>query len=152
MFKNISLISLLLYGVFVFVDSKLIHAEENLINNDKLVFSASNAMASKIIIEESLNSFRKIIEAASAEKPIIIKDYKHSDWEMLNIGIPNHILTIEGTIRRQNYIIAKLKYELATEKRKSSSSNDDIISRLKEEYQKRKHEYSAYLKSIKFVD
>jgi len=125
---------------------KQIHPDEPATFTHDIRFSASEAITALQLIKDSLDSFKNITEMAAAEKPIILSDHKNTDWETQNIGFGNAIITIEGALKKQNYLSKKVKYLEAVCNTKSGSSTDvAIINSLKKELQKAEEEYSGFL-------
>ncbi|VAW69149.1 hypothetical protein MNBD_GAMMA10-3321 [hydrothermal vent metagenome] len=112
-------------------------------------FSEQRALQALAVIKESLQSFKLIVVKSENEEPIILKNFQHTDWEMQNIGIPNSLMTIEGVIRKQKYMISKLEYELESMKNSASKKRS-------EELEKQLHidqdNYNKYLDSIILAD
>ena len=130
-----------------------IHPDEPPTHTYSTRFSSEKAIEALRIINESLASFRKITEVAGAEEPIILSRYKHTDWEMQNIGFANALTTIEGTIRQQRYLTTKLEYELTLEKKiKGRVVELSMINMLEKEFQDAENEYRIFLRNVKIVD
>ncbi len=142
---------LISYIVFINILSSSHASETN--SESKVVednrFTVEYSLKSINTIRESLEDLKAIIIKSENEEPIILKNFKHTDWEMQNIGIPNSLTSIEGTIRKQKYLISKLKYELEMQKNTlSNASSDD----LKKQMQTDKKNYQTYLNAIQIVD
>jgi hypothetical protein len=152
MLKHLLVAGILFFSSSAFAGNPQVHVDEPAGHTEKTRFSAKNAISSLNVVKESLDSFKKIVEAAGAEEPIILKEYKHTDWEMQNIGLPNMLSSIEGTIRKQSYINAKLEYDLAVVKNKDKAVSKGEISRLKKIYLERKKEYKDYIHSMRIID
>lgn len=127
-------------------------ADTNKKPHDENKFSIENASTSIVIIKESLNSFKKMVETSENEDPIILKEYKHTNWDMLNLGIPNNISIIEGVLIKQNFIISKLKYDLSLEIKKNHTQSSIDINTLKNNYIANEKKYKTYLKNTNFID
>lgn len=112
-------------------------------------FTVERSLKSLNLISESLGSLKGIITKSENEEIIILNNFKHTDWEMQNIGIPNSLSTIEGTLRYQQYLISKLKYEQAM-------NNSSTLSALKTELKKKlaidKKNFEKYQNSVRRVD
>ena len=144
MYKYIMLTIVVIVGTIAVADTKT--ADKN------TQFSESSAKTSITLVKESLNSFKAIVKAATNEEPIILKEYKHTSWEMLNIGIPNNLRIIEGTLLKQHFINAKLRYELYLAKKKNNLSDDKKSIYLEKKYIETKKKYDFYLKNTKSID
>jgi hypothetical protein len=152
MSKYFIIAAFFLFATVIYADTTQVHVDEPTEHTESKRFSMINAIESLAIIGESLSSFKKVVETATAEEPIILKDYKHTDWEMLNLGHPNMLATIEGTLRKQSYINAKLRYELSLSKSKENSSISGNVSNLKKAYLDRKKEYTIFVKNMRVAD
>jgi hypothetical protein len=81
---------------------------------DEERFSFDNAMERLKQIESALESFRKLTELSEkklGKNPLSKID--NTGWEIQNLGFPNWSGDIEGTLRKQHYLIQKLELELA---------------------------------------
>ena len=112
-------------------------------------FTVERSLKSLNVIGESLESLKGIITKSENEEPIILNNFKHTDWEMQNIGIPNSLSTIEGTLRLQKYLISKLKYELAM---KNGTETNSTKEKLREQLTADKNSYDKYQNSVRRVD
>lgn len=112
-------------------------------------FTVERSLKSLNIINESLESLKGIITKSENEEIIILNKFKHTDWEMQNIGIPNSLSTIEGTLRHQRYLISKLEYDLAM---KSNSTTSATIEKLKKQLTLDKKNYEKFQSSVRRVD
>lgn len=143
------------YSGFVYSDSEMIriHPDEPPSHTHSNRFSSENAIETLQIIGESLASFRKITEAIAAKEPIILNRYKHTDWEMQNIGFANALTTIEGAMLQQKYLIAQLKYKIAIEKKDNSNGVETFeVGIFEREFQDARSEYEAFLENTKIID
>ena len=112
-------------------------------------FTVERSLKSLNVINESLESLKGIITKSENEEIIILKNFKNTDWEMQNIGIPNSLSTIEGTLRYQNYLISKLEYDLAM---KNNSASSAVKAELKKQLAIDKKNYEQYQASVRRVD
>lgn len=112
-------------------------------------FTVERSLKSLTAVTESLESLKKIITRLENEEIVILKNFKHTDWEMQNIGIPNSLSTIKGTLLHQKYRISKLKYELAMQDNSESSTEK---AKLKNQLLTDKNNYEKYQGSVRRVD
>jgi hypothetical protein len=152
MLKHLLVTGILFISSLAFAGNPQVHVDEPAGYTEKTRFSAKNAISSLNVVRESLDSFKKIVEAAGAEEPIILQEYQYTDWEMQNIGLPNMVSSIEGTIRKQSYINAKLEYDLAVAKNNDKAGSKGEILRLKKIYLDRKKEYTDFVKNMRVID
>ena len=53
-----------------------------------------------------------------------LEGIESTDWETLNLGLPNRLGIFDGTIREEKYLIEKLEYELARERNDGSDEGE----------------------------
>lgn len=105
-------------------------------------------------MRNSLDSFRELTEnlehSISNEQKTKIGSM---DWETQNLGFHNWSNHIEGTLMKQNYLIKKLKYELAKERFESGEEiTKNYLSRLKREYESSEQMLADYLNAFHIAD
>lgn len=111
-------------------------------------FTTKHSLKSLDTISESLSSFKGIVTKSENEEIITLNNFKHTDWEMQNIGIPNNISIIKGTLLHQRYVISKLEYENAI----LQKLNKDKVNKLKEQLSEDKKQFEDYQNSMRRVD
>lgn len=116
-------------------------------------FSLKNALRSLETISSALISFEKLTEKS---KTFIckqqLKEIGNTDWETQNLGLPNCIGAIEGTLRKQEYLIKKLSYELAQEKAKSGEINRKQLRNAQKEKQQAEESFQTFWNSFSVAD
>jgi len=114
-------------------------------------------------IESALWSFRDLTEQLLNHNEIVVKegesDLKHgikeienTSWETQNLGFPNWITAVEGTLRRQDYTIKKLQYELEKSKVGSADSENERLTLLHKEYKDAEAELKQFLENVTIAD
>ncbi len=149
------LFMLILFNTIASADTttQQVHPDEPKAYTHNTRFSSESALNSLQLIKKSLNSFKKITEDAAAEKPIILNNYPNTDWETQNIGFDNAIITIEGVIRKQDYMSKKIEYLTAVCNKENGKAIDvSTINKLKRELQQAEARYSDFLKRTKLKD
>lgn len=132
---------------------KKIHPDEPSNFTHDIRFSSSEAITALRLINNSLDSFKKITEAAAAEEPIILSDYKNTDWETQNIGFSNAIITVEGALLKQNYLIQKLNYlQAICNEKNGSTSETATVESLRKEFQRAEKKYSEFIEKTTLRD
>jgi hypothetical protein len=76
-------------------------------------FSLDTALSSLQRIQGSLESFRKLTDEVQGKvSKERLKKMDHTDWETQHVGFPNYVKSVEGTLRKQEYLIKKLQFQL----------------------------------------
>lgn len=73
-------------------------------------------------------------------------------WETQSLGFNNWVNTIEGTMKKQACVIAKLEYDLAVEKFNSGKISQEDVLKYKNEYLKLKEDMDNYLNEFQISD
>lgn len=117
-----------------------------------LTFSA--AVESLRFIDREMTSFRELTTKTSkslSERER--REFQDRFWENQHLGYPNHRNVIEGTLKKQDYLIKKLEYELAKERLAGGKKIPAAeINRLKETYEITERELEKYLKNYQIAD
>ena len=116
-------------SVIAGLDLKPIHPDESSEYTFEKRFSFDNALISLNNIKESLKSFRDLTDKIRSKKTINISEVGNTDWETQHLGFSNMVSAIEGTLRKQDYLIQKLQYELISEQKKSTLINEEELSK-----------------------
>lgn len=116
-------------------------------------FSFEHSLKSLATIESSLDSFRKLTETAANKisKGKLAK-IGNTGWEMQNLGFPNHVGSVKGTILKQEYLIKKLTYDLAQRKFKSGEINKKELLESEREYKKAEKQFQEFWDSFNIAD
>jgi hypothetical protein len=69
---------------------------------------------------------------------------------MQNLGFPNHVGAVKGTLLKQEYLIKKLTYELAQSKAREVSKED--LSEAKKDCEKAEKQFQDYWDSFSVSD
>lgn len=75
-----------------------------------------------------------------------------SDWETLNLGLPNRLGIIDGTIHKQKYLIEKLEYELARERNDGSDEGEANEKRAYSDYQQALSRFRHFWENFSIAD
>lgn len=155
MIRLVIFLMLFMFGSLVSAASETvkIHPDEPSSYTHNTRFSLVESLKAMRLIKESITSFRQITEDTAAEKNIILSHYKHTDWEIQNIRLVNAIITIEGIIRQQEYLIKKLQYESEIKDRENVRTSERLDkNKLKQELKNAEMQYLEFLKSVKLSD
>ena len=90
-----------------------IHREETVEYTFERRLSLDMALSSLENIHASLISFQSLTEEVQGKvSKSRLKTIGHTDWETQHLGFPNYVKSIEGTLRKQDYFIKKLQFQL----------------------------------------
>jgi hypothetical protein len=116
-------------------------------------FSFVNAIEGLNGIRDILNSFVRLTEAS---RNIIPKERMNKignnsgETQMLRFrNLPN---AIEGALRKQEYVIKKLSYELAQYQLKSREINQDKFEEIEKEYQQEETSFQEFWNEFQIAD
>ncbi|PKN25437.1 MAG: hypothetical protein CVU64_19925 [Deltaproteobacteria bacterium HGW-Deltaproteobacteria-21] len=114
-------------------------------------FSTRSSLESLNAIKSALESFRKLTEASAGKIPKkTLAKIGNTGWEMQNLGFPNHVGAVKGTLLKQEYLIKKLTYELAQSKAREVSKED--LSEAKKDCEKAEKQFQDYWDSFSVSD
>ncbi len=116
-------------------------------------FSFDHAIESLSSIRNILASFTILTQQA---RKIISKEKMnkigYTSWEEQTLGFSNTPNAVEGTLRKQEYLLKKLSYELAGYKLKSGEINQDKFKEIEKEYQKEKASFQNFWNEFQIAD
>jgi hypothetical protein len=116
-------------------------------------FSLDNALTRIQQIREALNSFRKLTNQSRQTLGVsTIQAVGNTDPEIQNLGFYNWTGAVEGTVRKQEYQIKKLEYELAQKQYQDGEISQAELNRKSSEYESAKQSFQAFLKSFNIAD
>jgi hypothetical protein len=135
------------------LDLRPVHSDESAHQTFEQRFSLDQALSSLEIIRASLQSFQKLTEEVqgkvSREK---LKEIGNTDWEMQNLGFRNYPKSIEGALRKQDYQIKKLQYQLAEARNKEGMKNSTELLDAKKAYQQAEKDFQEFWKNFRIAD
>ncbi len=120
---------------------------------DKERFAYARALDSLQSINEWLKSF-KTLTTLTADRitPEEKQQVGNTGFEMQSLAFYNLPRIVEGTLRRQNYDISKLEYELALERRSAGKVSQMDVEAKKKNWQAAKTELQAFLDKFRVAD
>lgn len=116
-------------------------------------FSYENALGCIERIRGALSSFEKLTEKTKtslSEKEL--REIGHTGWEMQNLGFPNAVGALEGTLRKQNYQIKKLEFELAKEHHAGGKITEKELERKHQAYEHAERSFQKFWDSFQIAD
>ena len=129
------------------------NVQQSIDNLDRDRFSLQNALTSMQYINDWLKSFRKLTiltadKITSEEK----QQVGNLGVEMQNLGFYNWPKIVEGTLRKQNYEIRKLEYELALERSVSGKVSQAEVAEKEKRYQEAQNDIQSFFAKFHIAD
>lgn len=98
-------------------------------------YAAPAALQGLEQMQEFLTSFKRLTEASRKTLTATqLKNVGNTGREMQSLGFHNIPLVVEGTLRKQEYQIAQLEYQLALIKRDKGEASTEDVSRARVAY------------------
>lgn len=120
---------------------------------DKERFAYVRALDGLQRINEWLKSF-KTLTALTTDRitPEEKGQVGNTGFEMQSLAFYNLPRIVEGTLRRQNYEISKLEYELALERRAAGKVSQMDVDAKKESFQAARNQLQTFLDKFRVAD
>jgi len=116
-------------------------------------FSLFNSLERIQQLKNALSSFQQLTEAS---RPMLgdrkIAEIGHTDWETQHLGFPNWLGSVEGTLKKQAYQIAKLEFELAQEQYQDGEISQAVLEQKEASYRRAQQDFQAFWNSFRIVD
>ncbi len=130
-----------------------VHPDEDVKYTLNQRFGVDHALRSLECVRASLTSFRKLTEESKGKIPDNkLKEIGNTDWERQNLGFRNHPNSIEGTLRKQDYMLKKLEFELAKAKKELGQCPDRELKSKRHAYEKAEKEFQAFWNGFSVTD
>jgi len=156
------LIAAILTGMMVVTLSSFTQAEMNLrpVHPDESAeytynkrFSLDEALTSLDRVRLYLESFRLLTEEAQGSiSRKRLKEIGNTDWETQYPGFKNIPLCIEGTLRKQDYLIKKLLYESAKHGVKDGTVGGKALSEAKRAFEDSEKSFQTFRDNFGIAD
>ncbi len=132
---------------------KPVHPDETVSYTLNERFSVENSMRVLPQIKGALNSFHTLTEKSkSALGQKALSEVGNTDWEVQNLGFTNWVTSVEGTIKKQNYQMKKLEFELAKKQYEDKEIVKAVLDQKAVSYQQAKQELQKFWNSFKISD
>ena len=116
-------------------------------------FSRKNALDRTTQISNALSSFQQLtLKAQPVLGDAAIREVDNTSQEIQSIAFPNWVGAVEGTIRKQDYQIKKLEFELAQKKYEDGEIDRATLDTKSEHYQLTKQEFQTFWESLTVID
>ncbi len=130
-----------------------VHPDESARQTFEQRFSLDQALSSLEILRASLQSFQKLTEEVEGKiSKERLKEIGNTDWEMQNLGFRNHPKSIEGALRKQDYQIKKLQYQLAEAQNREGTKNLNDLLEAKKVYDQAEKDFQEFWKNFRVAD
>jgi hypothetical protein len=140
---------------FAYGELKLrpIHADEPVEYTYGQRFSLDMALFSLQKMQGSLMSFRILTEEAKGKiSKQRLKEIGNTDWETQHLGFTNMPRSIEGALRKQDYLIKELCYQLAKEKFKQKAIDEKELLETKRAFEQAERSFQAFWDNFGIAD
>ncbi len=119
-------------------------------------FTAEHALVNIRRIASALDSFTKLTKLSDNLLNTMTKaEYDkigNTDWDIQNNGFGNWVEVVNGTILKQEYLIKKLKYELAQERYKSGVMSKRDVAKAKKEFEEGEKTFQKFWDDYQILD
>ncbi len=116
-------------------------------------FSLEDSLNRLSQIDQALTSFRRLTEKNKAKLgEAATAEVGNTDWETQNLGFPNWVSSLEGTLKKQNYQIKQLEFELAKKQFEDRQISQTTLDRQAADLKKAEREFQDFLKTFKIAD
>jgi hypothetical protein len=132
---------------------KPVHPDEPVSYTLNERFSVENSMRVLPQIKGALKSFHTLTEKSkSALGEKALSDVGNTDWEVQNLGFANWVSSIEGTIKRQDYQMKKLEFELAKKQYEDKQVAKAVLDQKTASYREAEQEFQKFWNSFNISD
>jgi hypothetical protein len=116
-------------------------------------FEFSNALTGMDYMQQYLGSFKKLTKLTAGQ--LSAEDQQqigNLGWEVQNLGFHNWTQTVEGALRKQNYDIQRLEYELAQERFQSGKITKTALSEKERQFQIARQDWEHFIRNVRIAD
>ncbi|NJN11356.1 MAG: hypothetical protein HC836_27025 [Richelia sp. RM2_1_2] len=130
-----------------------VHPDEPIKDTLQERFSFDNSLERLNQIDKALNSFRVLTEKSkSVLDNKTLSEVGNTDWDTQNLGFTNWVSSVEGTLRKQDYQINKLGYQLAQKLYEDKAIPQSVLNQKQAAYHKAEKDFQAFIKSFSVAD
>lgn len=130
-----------------------VHPDEPIESTLNERFSLDNSLERLQQIRASLTSFQRLTEKS---KPVLGEQATtgvgNTDWEIQNLGFPNWVSSVEGTLKKQEYQIKKLELELAQKQYEDGEITKAVLDQKEASYRQAVQEFQTFWNSFAVLD
>jgi hypothetical protein len=130
-----------------------VHPDEPINYTLQQRFSIDNSLERIKQIDGALNSFRALTEKS---KPVLgskaVSKVGNTAPDVQTLGFNNWVGSVEGTLRKQDYQIKKLEYQLAQKNYEDKTISQSELNQKQAAYNKSEKDFQAFVKSFTIAD
>ena len=116
-------------------------------------FSYERALEGLDRLRSALMSFEKLTTLAKpALPPQTLAHVGNLDWETQNLGLPNGLGLVKGTIHKQHYVIARLQYDLALKRLEDNEITPAQAETARQQYDQAKQAFLTFWNDFCIAD
>jgi hypothetical protein len=116
-------------------------------------FSLGNAITCTKQIDRALRSFVMLTKLSKKKlTEAEVRRVGNTESDIQTLGFQNWVGAVEGTLRKQNYQIAKLEYELAVAQRKTGSVSASTLKQKQTAYRKAEKDFKGFWNRFGIAD
>jgi hypothetical protein len=117
------------------------------------VFIFEDSLVRMRQIKEALNSFKKLTEQSKNKlNQDALENIGNTSWEIQYLGFHNWAGTVEGTLRKQYYLIKKLELDLATRQYAAGEINVEEFREKETAYLQTKDDFQQFIDEFSIAD
>ncbi len=132
---------------------KPLHHAETVEQTLNLRFSLENAFAVVNTIQEWLESFHRLTEAAKGKIPSSTwKTIGNTEWDIQTLGFANIPRSLEGALRYQNWQLKKALHQLAMMEEQAGKAPAQKAEQAQRELELAEREFQAFWDSMSIAD
>ncbi|MGB3642397.1 MAG: hypothetical protein WBA39_33165 [Rivularia sp. (in: cyanobacteria)] len=98
-------------------------------------------------------SFRALTEKS---KPVLgsqaVSEVENTDWDTQTLGFNNWVGSLEGTLKKQDYQIKKLGYQLAQKQYEDKAIPQSLLNQKQAAYNKAQKDFQVFVESSLIAD
>ncbi|MBE9129969.1 MULTISPECIES: hypothetical protein [unclassified Coleofasciculus] len=130
-----------------------VHPDEPVDSTLNERFSLENSLERVKQIRDALSSFQSLTEKS---KPVLGEQATisvgNTDWETQNLGFSNWVGSVEGTLKKQEYQIKKLEFELAQKQYEDGDITKANLDQKEANYRQATQDFQAFWNSFNVSD
>lgn len=112
-------------------------------------FSLDEGLFAVEVTRECLQSFRKLTEEAKGKiSKAKMKEIGNTEWDMQVLGFHNHSGTLEGTLKKQDFLIKQLQFELVQCQAKEGSAKEEDVQQARKALEASRKAFQEFKKNF----
>ncbi|MEW5922311.1 MAG: hypothetical protein AB1796_15495 [Bacillota bacterium] len=127
----------------------------NLRDNQSLdeIFTLTDSLFRVQQVKDALESFKELTEKSKGKlTQRELEEIGNTSWEMQYLGFHNWMNSLEGTLRKQDYLIKKLELELARKQYEVGEIAEDELKQKETLFLLSKNEFQLFIDAYRIAD